>query len=106
MALATAIHLINRSPNKKLEFKVTEEIWSGKPPSYKHLKVFGCEVFFHFLKEFHDNLAPKSIKYIFLGYGKPSKMRSRPWYLEGTRIFFAIITCISIKKRCIRDLLK
>ena len=51
-ALATAIHLINRSPNKKLESKVAEEVWSGKPPLYKHLRVFGCEAFCHIPKEF------------------------------------------------------
>ena len=44
-ALATSVHLINRSPNKVLDTKVPEEIWSGKSPSYKHLRVFGCEAF-------------------------------------------------------------
>ena len=33
-ALAIAVHLINRSPNKRLDSKVAQEIWSGKPPSY------------------------------------------------------------------------
>ena len=43
-ALATTtVRLINRSPNKVLDMKVPEEIWLGKPPSYKHLRVFGCE---------------------------------------------------------------
>ena len=51
-ALAIAIHLINRSANKKLESKVAEEVWFGKPPSYKHLRVFGCKTFFQIPKEF------------------------------------------------------
>ena len=38
-ALAIAVHLINRSPNKVLDMKVPEEIWSGKSPSYKHLRL-------------------------------------------------------------------
>ena len=41
-ALATAVHLINRSPNKALDEKVPEELWSKKRSSYKHLRVFGC----------------------------------------------------------------
>ena len=62
-ALATTVHLINRSPNKKLDLinrspnkkldlKVAEEIWSGKTPLYKHLRVFGCEAYCHIPKEF------------------------------------------------------
>ena len=50
--LNTVVHLINRSPNKVLDTIVPKEIWSGKPPSYKHLRVFGCEAFCHILKEF------------------------------------------------------
>ena len=51
-ALAIAVHLINRSPNKRLDFWVAEEVWTGKSPSYKHLRVFGYEAFCHILKEF------------------------------------------------------
>ena len=43
-AVATTVHVINRLPNKKLNLKVTKEIWSRKPPSYKHLRVFDCEL--------------------------------------------------------------
>ena len=78
-ALATAVHLINRSPNKKLESKVAEEVWSGKPPSYKHLRVFGCKAFCHTSKEFQDKLAPNSKKCVFLGYGEPGEMGYRLW---------------------------
>ena len=78
-ALATILHLINRSPNKVLDMKVPEEVWSGKPPSYKHMRVFGCEAYCHVPKEFRDKLSPKSKKCIFLGYGKPSEMGCRLW---------------------------
>ena len=55
-ALATSVHLINRSPNKRLDLKVVEEIWSRKPPSYQYLQVFGCEAFCHVLKHLRDKL--------------------------------------------------
>ena len=85
-ALAIAVHLINRSPNKKLYLKVAEEIWSGKPPLDKHLRVFGCKAYCHILKEFCDKLAPKSKKCIFLGYGELGKMGFRLWDLDARKI--------------------
>eukprot|EP00249_Psilotum_nudum_P000010 c10049_g1_i1 orf=2-409(-) len=32
-AVQTAVHIINRSPNKRLENQIPEELWTGKPPS-------------------------------------------------------------------------
>ena len=58
-AVATAIHVINRSPNKKLDSKIIEEIWSRKPPLYKHLRVFGYEPYCHVPKHVQDKLEPK-----------------------------------------------
>ena len=69
-ALVVTVHLIKRSPIKKLDLKVAEEIWSRKPPLYKHLRVFGCEAYCHIPKEFRDKLAPKSKKCILLSYGE------------------------------------
>ena len=105
-ALATAVHLINRSPNKKLDLKVTEELWSGKPPSYKHLRVFGCEAFCHIPKEFRDKLAPKLKKCIFLGYGESGEMGFRLWDPEARKIVCSPMTCSSTKKRCTRSLFR
>ena len=69
-ALATTVHLIDRSLKKVLDTKVVEEVWLGKPPSYKHLRVFGCKAYSHISNEFHDKLAPRSKKCIFLAYGE------------------------------------
>ena len=65
-AVATAVHLINRCPSKVLDKEaVAEMVWSGKKPSYKHLRVFGCEAYSHIPKEFRNKLEPKSRKCIF-----------------------------------------
>ena len=40
-AAATAYYVVNRSPYTFLDFKVPEQVWSGYPPSYEHLKPFG-----------------------------------------------------------------
>ena len=85
-ALATAIHLINRSPNKRIEMRVAQELWSGKAPSYKHLRVFGCEAYCHIPKENRNKLQPKSKKCVFLGYGESGKMGFRLWDPEAQRI--------------------
>ena len=78
--------MINGLHRKKLESKVAKEIWSRKPPSYKHLRVLGCEAFCHVLKHLRDKLAPKSKKCVFLGYGKPSEMGFLLWDPESKKI--------------------
>jgi len=41
----TAAHLINRTPNRILHGKSPYEVLYHQPPSYDHLKVFGCVCF-------------------------------------------------------------
>ena len=104
-ALATAVHLINRSPNKVLDTKVPEEVWSGKPPSYKHLRVFGCEAYCHISKEFRDKLAPKSKKSFFLAMENLARWDSG-YGIQRLERLCAAMMCSSMKKRCIRSLLR
>lgn len=78
-AVMTAVHLINRAPSVPLGFQVPEEVWTGSPPSYGHLRVFGCEAYVHMPKEKHSKLDPKSKKCIFLGYGSSGEMGYRLW---------------------------
>ena len=85
-AVMTAVHLINRSPNRSLGGGIPQEAWSGKPPSYAHLRVFGCEAFVHIRKEERNKLEPKSCKCIFLGYGDEGEMGYRLWDPEKRKI--------------------
>ena len=41
-AVNTAVYLINRGPSVPLEYRLPEEILSGKEVKLAHLKVFGC----------------------------------------------------------------
>ena len=40
--VSTAAYLINRGPSIPMEFRLPEEVWSGKEVKFSYLKVFGC----------------------------------------------------------------
>ena len=69
-ALKTAVHVCNRSPTHALKSGIPEEVWSGKPTSYDHLRVCGCESFVHVRDELGNKLDAKSMKGLFMGYGE------------------------------------
>ena len=64
-----AVHLYNRTPVQRLNWKTPFELLNGEKPSLEHLRVFGCaaHVFLH--EDIRVNkLSPKSELMIFLGY--------------------------------------
>jgi hypothetical protein len=48
-------------------------VFFGKKPKVSHLKIFGCRVFVHILKERRTKLDPSGKKGIFVGYFEVSK---------------------------------
>ena len=78
-AMQTAVHICNRSPNRSPHNGIPEEVWCGKPASYDHLRVFGCEAFVHVRNELRSKLDAKSIKGIFMGYGDTCEMGYKVW---------------------------
>ena len=67
-AVEIACYLVNRSPTSTLIDKTPQEVWTGKKPSIKHLKVFGCDDYVHVPKEKRSKLDNKAEKCIFIGY--------------------------------------
>lgn len=67
-AANTAIYLINRTPCKVLNNISPEEVWSGKKPNLKYLKVFGCKAVIHIPKEKRKKLDAKGKEAVFVGY--------------------------------------
>ena len=62
-------------------------MWSGKRPSYSHLKVFGYEESYaHIPKELCQKLEPKSHKCIFLCYGFNGEMGYHLWHLDSCKV--------------------
>eukprot|EP01018_Ginkgo_biloba_P037661 Gb_24335 [translate_table: standard] len=81
----TACYLINRSPSSTLGDKTPHEVWCGKKPSLRHLRVFGCEAYVHVPKEKRTKLDYKAQKCIFVGYGDGIK-GYKCWNPESQKI--------------------
>ena len=56
-----------------LNFKCTEEVWSGKDVDYSTLKVFEYKAYAHISKDEQNKLKPKLLECIFLGFEKGIK---------------------------------
>jgi hypothetical protein len=66
-ALKTAIHILNRVPSKSVP-KSPYELWTGRVPSLRHLRVWGSLAE---AKVFNPNIAkldPKIVTCHFIGY--------------------------------------
>jgi hypothetical protein len=71
-ALNTAIHILNRVPSKAMP-KTPYELWTGREPSLKHLRVWGRPAE---AKVFNPNIGkldPKTVSCHFIGYPEKSK---------------------------------
>ena len=58
--VSTAAYLINRGPSVPMEFKLPEEVWSGKEVKFSYLKVFGCVSYIHVDSDACSKLDAKS----------------------------------------------
>ena len=67
-AVSTVAHLINRGPSIPMEFRLLEEVWSGKELKFSHLKVFCCVSYIHIDFDARSKLDAKSKIYFFIGY--------------------------------------
>jgi hypothetical protein len=54
----TSVYVQNKSPQKVLEKKTPEDMFSGKKPKVSHFQIFGSPVFIHIPKEKRTKLDP------------------------------------------------
>ena len=84
-AVSTAAYLINRGPSIPMEFRLPEEVWSGKEVKFSHLKVFGCVSYVHIDSDARSKLDAKSKICFFIGYGD-EKFDYRFWDEQNRKI--------------------
>jgi hypothetical protein len=72
-AAVVVVYVQNRLSHSALGLKTPEEMFTGKKPEVRHLKIFGCLVFIHIPKEKRNKLEPSGKKGIFVGYCEVSK---------------------------------
>ena len=66
----TAVHIINKLPSSVLLTVSPFECLFGHPPSYSHLRIFGCLCF---VRVPSLELSPKAARCMFLGYSDEHK---------------------------------
>ncbi|KAM2129542.1 hypothetical protein ACFX1R_009206 [Malus domestica] len=81
----TAVHLINRLPTPILSKQTPFERLYSKPPTFSHLRVFGCLAYATDVNVTHK-FSPRAHKCIFLGY--PSGQKAYKLYNLTTRQIF------------------
>ena len=58
---------LNKVPHKKLD-KIPYELWKGRRPSYKYLKVCGCLAKISILDPKRFKIGSKTVNYVFIIY--------------------------------------
>lgn len=61
-AVSCAVYLSNRSPTRNVRDQTSQEAWSGRKPSVKHLKIFGSIDYAHVSHQGRAKLDDRSVK--------------------------------------------
>jgi hypothetical protein len=56
------VYVQNRLSLSALGIKTSKEMFTRKKPEVSHLKIFGCPIFIHILKEKRNKLEPSGKK--------------------------------------------
>ena len=70
-ALAVAVHVVNRSPRKRLGWRTPHEAIYGTVPDISYFQIFGCKAWVH--NDKGKKLDPKAKPMTFIGYEPGSK---------------------------------
>ena len=73
-AVATAVHVYNRSPIRRLQWRTPVELWGlSHPPDVSYFRIFGCRAYVHVPKDGRKKLDAKAFPATFIGYEPGSK---------------------------------
>ncbi|KAM2467223.1 hypothetical protein PS1_009053 [Malus domestica] len=93
-AVNTSVYLLNRCPTKALKKKTPFEVFSGRKPFMKHLRVFGSVCFTLIPHQLRHKLEKSSNKGVFVGYSTSEK---------GYRIYNVLTQKIILSRDVIFD---
>ena len=85
-AVATAIHILNRTSNHQLGNSTPYECWFHRKPSVQHFRIFGFAAYVFVNTKLRTKLDSKSIFAYFVGYSLTSKAY-RFWSPSTDQIF-------------------
>lgn len=94
-AVATAVHIQNRSPKNGLT--PYYELWNNEAPDLSHFRIFGSKALVHVKKNKRSKMDKVSVKAIFVGYTPDQK--TYDFYIEEkNEIIFSRNVKNSLKK--------
>ena len=74
LAVETAVHIYNRQPLRRHNWKAPITVWDGTIPDVSYFRVFGCKAYVHTHKDARSNkLQAKAKVMIFVGYESGTK---------------------------------
>jgi transposase InsO family protein len=89
-----AVHVYNRSPMRRLQWRTPYEALHKAAPEVSHLRVFGCGAYVHIPEERRVNkLAPKSELMVYIGHTEGVKaftflrLKNNTVYIGATALF-------------------
>ncbi|WVZ89823.1 hypothetical protein U9M48_036181, partial [Paspalum notatum var. saurae] len=88
-ALSMSTHLLNLLPTKTLHLSTSHQSLFGSPPSYEHLRVFGCLCYPNTSSTAPHKLAPCSVRCVFLGFS-PNHKGYRCLDLSSNRVLLSL----------------
>lgn len=84
-ATSTATIVSNILPSGAIDDAIPDELWSGRPVTYDHLRVFGCKARVHIPDGKRKSLDDKTKECIFIGYCMDSSKRCYKFWDPKTR---------------------
>lgn len=72
-AVTTAAYIRNRVCHSSIEDQVPFTVWTGRTPSVRHLKVYGCLAYARLPDQGRRKLDDRAVECIFIGYANQTK---------------------------------
>ena len=103
-AVVTAAYIRNRVVSRSTDGKSPEELWTGKKPTVRHLRVWGCEAYAHVPKEHRSKFDAKAVKCTLIGYSEGCKAW-RLWDMQRRRLIVSRDVVFNENHKTVTDMI-